>query len=805
MKIVARRGITDDPQFIGTFMSADGIVAEIRKYFDDAAQGKNQRLLEACTQAASAAGSSSSGSSMNRDAFRNVQEGSVSKARVASATSSSNWPALQARDVSNIERRLGVLLWLSYSSSQVTEAHYQAPLQEAYAQLQTRVSQEVFQFLDVESDVNNNDDSPLMSFDRDSDDQGDEILDTVTLAPFSVVERMIGANTSTKASNILLPALQKDLPKFYAPFGTLQVPSLIVREALPTWLQTALNAANFDLSSMPPHLLWIPDQMAALFHDSVEDTVVYRLDSVKPKSPAGRPRYVAALRGEVYTCDPMDKTLTGAKGLAALGNQSRPFYGILEGKLWSAPLMIPVDSWPREGVGGQGAMRCDRPSEFRASVLDWGGLGRALGLTAGLGGQGSRFTQSVHYKDRSLAHQRLAYRKVYDPNAVKKNLPKDTRPVTFETPELENSFNVPPAMLRANDRARAREMMKVSGLEMKQKGEDAAGLPVGKATAARKAANAVMRDALRARFGKQIGDKPLGNNWPGDATTFAATVFAVDPVAREFWAQESFALVLADGKTAAKAEQRSVLRTAQEWCHLFGHGEGGREVPDNFVCGSKHCNSEQLALELAQRLYRDNGLTVKITAYLMPSGLPVQASNWTALQEAFKNLPAEIGQIIAEVPTTVEARASRDVRLKAALALYYKNYVGQQNSVSISYQTSAGETIILPGFGEQAMSDAVAEDAAQTFAKRIASALFPVAPIAYIMRYKVYVDATGAKPVDHVYSGQREEMDFNEFQLLQWAFRLRIAAAIDGPQQSGKQGPLHAELTRLLDEKIAAL
>jgi hypothetical protein len=46
-------------------------------------------------------------------------------------------------------------------------------------------------------------------------------------------------------------------------------------------------------------------------------------------------------------------------------------------------------------------------------------------------------------------------------------------------------------------------------------------------------------------------------------------------------------------------------------------------------------------------------------------------------------------------------------------------------------------------------------------------------------------------------------MDYNEFQLLQWSFRLKIAAALDGskPRPEGE----YAAVIKLLDEKINAL
>lgn len=60
----------------------------------------------------------------------------------------------------------------------------------------------------------------------------------------------------------------------------------------------------------------------------------------------------------------------------------------------------------------------------------------------------------------------------------------------------------------------------------------------------------------------------------------------------------------------------------QEWCHLLGHGDGGDEFIGNFVCGSYHCNTEQLAIETAQRQYTHlspGKYRLHSTAYLLPN------------------------------------------------------------------------------------------------------------------------------------------------------------------------------------------
>ncbi len=52
-----------------------------------------------------------------------------------------------------------------------------------------------------------------------------------------------------------------------------------------------------------------------------------------------------------------------------------------------------------------------------------------------------------------------------------------------------------------------------------------------------------------------------------------------------------------------------------EWCHLIGHGDGGVEIPENFVSGSHYANTEQLAIETGLRKFRDCGLELQVWAF----------------------------------------------------------------------------------------------------------------------------------------------------------------------------------------------
>jgi hypothetical protein len=65
------------------------------------------------------------------------------------------------------------------------------------------------------------------------------------------------------------------------------------------------------------------------------------------------------------------------------------------------------------------------------------------------------------------------------------------------------------------------------------------------------------------------------------------------------------------------ATVQSRPRTDQEWCHLQGHGDGGANHATNLVAGSEHCNTEQLAMEVAQRK-RKTEIGLKVEAYLRP-------------------------------------------------------------------------------------------------------------------------------------------------------------------------------------------
>jgi len=92
------------------------------------------------------------------------------------------------------------------------------------------------------------------------------------------------------------------------------------------------------------------------------------------------------------------------------------------------------------------------------------------------------------------------------------------------------------------------------------------------------------------------------------ATAFANGAMRQSPAVQQDWG-------------VLKIADFNYLPINQEWCHLRGHGDGGEEYPGNFVSGSYHCNTEQLAIETGQRLITqqmpERSFVLHTTAYLL--------------------------------------------------------------------------------------------------------------------------------------------------------------------------------------------
>lgn len=159
-------------------------------------------------------------------------------------------------------------------------------------------------------------------------------------------------------------------------------------------------------------------------------------------------------------------------------------------------------------------------------------------------------------------------------------------------------------------------------------------------------------------------------------------------------------MALIEPRTAWKElKQTSMdqLPTDQEWCHLRGHGDGGQERTGNFVSGSTHCNTEQLAIESAQRITTQNSrrYVLKSTAYLIPDESMVEQAgvrpNYLSTDPNYRDRAYGtnlIGyrQITQEQATDIEARDHALTIDNAPLGqlIRYKIYYRPDESVRLA-------------------------------------------------------------------------------------------------------------------------
>lgn len=186
------------------------------------------------------------------------------------------------------------------------------------------------------------------------------------------------------------------------------------------------------------------------------------------------------------------------------------------------------------------------------------------------------------------------------------------------------------------------------------------------------------------------------------------------------------------------------LRTEQEWCHLIGHGDGGREAVGNFVAGSKHCNTTQLAIETAQRQneYKNQGLSLKVTAYL------------------FENIFFQEEDITKEGVEDV-IKMARD----------------PDKSVSGSKRRAASKTPINSPLelGRILLEDNTIDNAVR---RQVVNNFLFVLPLARFIRYRIF--RNGSKLFDFSYDAQSESFDYNEFRILETTVDRALSQALHG-------------------------
>lgn len=178
------------------------------------------------------------------------------------------------------------------------------------------------------------------------------------------------------------------------------------------------------------------------------------------------------------------------------------------------------------------------------------------------------------------------------------------------------------------------------------------------------------------------------------------------------------------------------LPTNQEWCHLKGHGDGGKETIGNFVSGSFHCNTEQLAIEIGQRL----------TTNLRPSSgtNPGRKYDYTLSSTAY---------------------LLRDSSMNPGTSFLAQDPNYQFRAFDLNEQNTG------------TLSKTKLDDLARVKGN---------APIAAFIRYKVYRQEQGQplkKIFHHDFEGQGEFFDKNQYRILSALVRFTLACADAGSLQ----------------------
>lgn len=450
----------------------------------------------------------------------------------------------------------------------------------------------------------------------------------------------------------------------------------------------------------------------------------------------------------------------------------------------------------RRGSGGY-AMRADRAEEVEyqwqiAASPDVGELAFVMSCMIGLDGQyqvpGSQAVDGSYFPTNWLVGRGPAgaswnhYYKRFRDGAARRNAPSEP---------------IQPRVITAADQD-SKKYFKLDNRSYRvwKKGSDFAGEVLKDGTAAlRQPAGSVMAAALLDFdiYASMINANPKITRSSLPATQFVQYALSNngDEKVKTQWSNDNDTMDV-DGP--------QVLRTDQEWCHLFGHGDGGSEELGNFVAGSKHCNTEQLAIETGLRRVTQNKdteeivknrLKARITAYLFPNegawvertytfdqlekGFPLSAQSTNEIKQAYLSWML---RFFADDPSN-----SLQSSLREALGLGDDN---SQQPMDVSE-----DDLLKYGLKEPSECQIAYQDLSAAITKKIDTDMrrmlfqfrgnierniFQMLPIARWMRYKIYLDDD--KIFDHVYDAQSQSFDYNEARILDYTVERIIYQAM---------------------------
>lgn len=235
-------------------------------------------------------------------------------------------------------------------------------------------------------------------------------------------------------------------------------------------------------------------------------------------------------------------------------------------------------------------------------------------------------------------------------------------------------------------------------------------------------------------FAKKFNDWLSRQKGATSASPLSATDLTNFVIQTDEWSATEWKDDFADVRSAP------VVETLQEWCHLYGHGDGGKEELKNFVSGSKHCNTEQLAIETGQRKGKIQNLSARVTAYLY--------RNYGSVFQSF-----------------IEAREVAGVFTSDVMADQEDFFEKIENTTKLRFKDDFPQNLSL----------------ASSIVSGKLSVYRSLYPLARWLRYKIYhrsdTDQLPSKIFDHIYDAQSQSFDNHEFKILKTTVERVIAEA----------------------------
>lgn len=215
-----------------------------------------------------------------------------------------------------------------------------------------------------------------------------------------------------------------------------------------------------------------------------------------------------------------------------------------------------------------------------------------------------------------------------------------------------------------------------------------------------------------------------------------------------------------------KKDAKNYFPVNQEWCHLMGHGDGGNEYLGNFVSGSYHCNTEQLAIETGQRNITQQAkmgdYVLHTTAYLLCDQDQLKASEIIATPYLTKE--PEYANLVS---VTLARHQDKLASIASSTTSSAPTTTGTTTSTST---TTTSNTKKRPGDGDSGQPS-----------KKPVIEYGKSAPVAAYIRYKVMKNDTGQlkKYFDYIFEGQSEFIDQYQFEIISRAVQFALAGKIE--------------------------